>query len=267
MSRVLAPHLADVQGMPDMRRMAIDKVGIKSLRHPVKVREKGGGLQNTTALCKLYVGLSRYCKGTHMSRLVEIINDPGLEISLGKLPELLREMMGKLEVNLGQIELTFPYFIRKSAPVSKVKSLMDYEVTIRAEIRGGKHSITVKVLVPVTSLCPCSKKIADYGAHSQRSHISVTANLNSFLWIEDLIDLVENQASCQLYGLLKRQDEKFVTELAYDNPKFVEDMVRDVATQLRADRRIGSFTVECENFESIHNHSAYAMINSANSYE
>jgi GTP cyclohydrolase I len=156
--------------------------------------------------------------------------------------------------------MTFPYFIDKAAPVSGVRSLMDYEVTFAGEIRKGKPVFLMKVLVPVTSLCPCSKEISDYGAHNQRSHVTVTAATNDFVWIEELVEMVEKQASCELYGLLKRPDEKFVTERAYDNPKFVEDMVRDVAAVLNLDDRIDSYVVESENFESIHNHSAYALI-------
>jgi GTP cyclohydrolase IB len=182
------------------------------------------------------------------------------EISVENFESILREMVKRLEAESGHIEMTFPYFVNKAAPVSGVQSLLDYEVTFIGEIKDGKYNITVKVLVPVTSLCPCSKKISDYGAHNQRSHVTVTALINDFIWVEDLIGLVEEQASCQLYGLLKRPDEKFVTERAYDNPKFVEDMVRDVAAQLNAEKRIDAYVVESENFESIHNHSAYALI-------
>jgi GTP cyclohydrolase I len=156
--------------------------------------------------------------------------------------------------------MSFPYFVNKEAPISKVRSLMDYQVSFIGEIVAKKTSMTVKVIVPVTSLCPCSKNISDYGAHNQRSHVTLTVKTDSFIWIEDLIDLVEDEASCQIYGLLKRPDEKYVTEHAYDNPKFVEDMVRDVAARLNADSRIKAYTVESENFESIHNHSAYALI-------
>ncbi len=166
----------------------------------------------------------------------------------------------RLEADFGHIEMSVPYFINKEAPVSGVKSLLDYQVTFIGEIKDGKDATTIKVVVPVTSLCPCSKEISKYGAHNQRSHVTLTVRTNTFVWVEDLIDLVEKQASCELYGLLKRPDEKYVTERAYDNPKFVEDMVRDVAAQLNADDRIEAYTVESENFESIHNHSAYAMI-------
>jgi len=166
----------------------------------------------------------------------------------------------KLEAETGHVEMVFPYFVSKKAPVSGVESLLDYEVTFIGEIVEGREQFAMKVLVPVTSLCPCSKKISEYGAHNQRSHVTVAARVSTFVWIEELIDLVEKQASSELYGLLKRPDEKYVTELAYDNPKFVEDMVRDIAAKLNADPRIEAYVVESENFESIHNHSAYAMI-------
>jgi GTP cyclohydrolase I len=195
-----------------------------------------------------------------MSRFVEILNMNEREISVENFETILREMVKRLEAESGHIEMTFPYFVNKAAPVSGVTSLLDYEVTFIGEIKDGEYSITVKVLVPVTSLCPCSKKISDYGAHNQRSHVTVSACINDFIWVEDLIKLIEDQASCQLYGLLKRPDEKFVTEHAYDNPKFVEDMVRDVAAQLNLEPRINAYVVESENFESIHNHSAYALI-------
>ena len=195
-----------------------------------------------------------------MSRFVEILNAHEREISPDTFRLMLREMVKKLEAASGHIEMTFPYFVAKKAPISGVKSLMDYEVTFVGEIADGKESFTLKVLVPVTSLCPCSKKISERGAHNQRSHVTVSARINTFVWIEEVIDLVEREASSELYGLLKRPDEKFVTEQAFDNPKFVEDLVRDVATGLNADSRIVSYVVESENFESIHNHSAYALI-------
>lgn len=195
-----------------------------------------------------------------MSRFVEILNRHEREISVKSFKDILAEMAEKLEAQAGHIEMSFPYFINKTAPISKVESLMDYDVTFLGEIIDGNYSMRVKVVIPVTSLCPCSKKISDYGAHNQRSHVTVTARTNEFVWIEDIIDLVEKQASCELYGLLKRPDEKYVTERAYDNPKFVEDMVRDIAVKLNEDERISAYTVESENFESIHNHSAYALI-------
>ncbi len=254
--------IEDVQNTVDTRQIAIDKVGIKAIRHPVVVKDKSGGEQHTVAVFNMYVHLPQQFKGTHMSRFVEILNMNEHAISVESFETILREMVKRLEAESGHVEMTFPYFVNKSAPISGVKSLLDYDVTFIGEIHGGQFDITVKVLVPVTSLCPCSKKISEYGAHNQRSHVTVTALINDFIWIEDIIDLVEKQASCELYGLLKRPDEKFVTERAYDNPKFVEDMVRDVAAQLDAEKRIVAYTVESENFESIHNHSAYALIES-----
>ena len=256
----LPSTIEDVQNTPDVRQIAIDKVGIKSIRHPVVVKDKFGGEQHTVAMFNMYVHLPQHFKGTHMSRFVEILNMNEHAISVESFETILREMVKRLEAESGHVEMTFPYFINKSAPISGVKSLLDYEVTFIGEIKNGLFEITVKVLVPVTSLCPCSKKISNYGAHNQRSHVTVTALINDFIWIEDVINLVEKQASCELYGLLKRPDEKFVTERAYDNPKFVEDMVRDVAAQLNAETRIDAYVVESENFESIHNHSAYALI-------
>jgi GTP cyclohydrolase I len=253
--------IPDVQGAADTRRLAINKVGIKSIRHPVRVLDQSGGVQHTIAAFNMYVGLPHNFKGTHMSRFVEILNSNEREFSVESFEAVLREMVERLEAETGHLEMTFPYFINKRAPVSRVESLMDYEVTLIGEIGPeGAFVQTLKVVVPVTSLCPCSKKISDYGAHNQRSHVTVTAQIDDFVWIEELVYLVEDQASAELYGLLKRPDEKYVTERAYDNPKFVEDMVRDVAGLLNADPRIAAYSVESENFESIHNHSAYALI-------
>ncbi|HSS28721.1 MAG TPA: GTP cyclohydrolase FolE2 [Usitatibacter sp.] len=252
--------IPDVQASPDTRHLAIDRVGVKSIRHPARIRERSGGTQNTVAMFNMYVGLPHHFKGTHMSRFVEILSAHEREISPDTFRSMVREMVTKLEAESGHIEMSFPYFVSKRAPVSGVASLMDYEVTFVGEIVDGRETFTLKVLVPVTSLCPCSKGISERGAHNQRSHVTIAAKIKTFVWIEELIDIAEDEASCQLYGLLKRPDEKFVTENAYDNPKFVEDMVRDVAARLNADKRIESYVVESENFESIHNHSAYAMI-------
>jgi len=262
-SKPRAPRLdpiADVQNTPDTRRLPIDKVGIKDIRHPVRVKDRSQGEQHTIANFNMYVELPHNFKGTHMSRFVEILNAHDMEISVESFKDMLAEMAERLEAKVGHIEMSFPYFINKAAPVSGVKSLMDYQVTFLGEVHEGKHITTIKVVVPVTSLCPCSKEISQYGAHNQRSHVTLAVRTNTFVWIEDIIDIVEKQASCELYGLLKRPDEKYVTEKAYDNPKFVEDMVRDVAAVLNRDARIDAYTVESENFESIHNHSAYAMI-------
>ncbi|MDX1375767.1 MAG: GTP cyclohydrolase FolE2 [Burkholderiales bacterium] len=253
-------NIPDVQALRDSRRLAIDKVGVKSIRHPVRIQERTGGVQHTIASFNMYVHLPHHFKGTHMSRFVEILHAHEREITVETFQVMLREMVERLEAEEGHIEMAFPYFVDKAAPVSGVRSLMDYEVTFIGERRGDTQRFMMRVQVPVTSLCPCSKKISERGAHNQRSHVTITARLNGFVWIEEIIDLVEKQASSELYGLLKRPDEKFVTERAYDNPKFVEDMVRDVAAVLNLDERIEAYVVEAENFESIHNHSAYALI-------
>ena len=252
--------IADVQSSKDTRQIAINKVGIKDIRHPIRVKDRSDGEQHTIANFNMYVNLPHNFKGTHMSRFVEILNNHEKEIGVESFRDMLAEMAERLEAQSGHIEMNFPYFINKTAPVSGVQSLMDYDVTLIGEMVDGQPDLAVKVVVPVTSLCPCSKKISDRGAHNQRSHVTVQVRTNGFVWIEEIIDLVEKQASCELYGLLKRPDEKFVTERAYDNPKFVEDMVRDVAVQLNNDERFSAYVVESENFESIHNHSAYALI-------
>jgi len=253
-------EIADVQNSADTRQIAIDKVGIKDIRHPVVINDRSGKEQHVVANFNMYVNLPHNFKGTHMSRFIEILNVHKTELTVKSFKEVLVEMIKRLDAEAGHIEMSFPYFVNKVAPVSGVESLLDYDVTFIGEISDDTPAVTVKVVVPVTSLCPCSKKISNYGAHNQRSHVTVTVTANCFVWIEDIIDIVESEASCQLYGLLKRPDEKFVTEHAYDNPKFVEDMVRDVAARLNSDERIVAYTVESENFESIHNHSAYALI-------
>lgn len=255
--------IPDIQSSEDKRHIAIDKVGIKDIKHPVRVNDRSGREQYTIANFSMYVNLPHNFKGTHMSRFVEILNEHEYEITVQSFKTMLKEMLYRLEAQSGHIEMAFTYFVRKSAPISGVKSLLDYEVIFIGEIEQDTAPvISVKVIVPVTSLCPCSKQISKYGAHNQRSHVTVTAKTNGFLWIEDLIDMVEKESSSQLYGLLKRPDEKYVTEHAYENPKFVEDMVRDIAAKLNEDERVASYVVESENFESIHNHSAYAMISS-----
>lgn len=252
--------IEDVQNSADTRRIPINKVGIKDIRHPARVSDRDGGEQHIVANFNMYVNLPHNFKGTHMSRFVEILNNHEREISVMSFKEMLAEMAERLEAESGHIEMSFPYFVNKAAPVTGVESLLDYDVSFIGEIHNGEHQMKIKVVVPVTSLCPCSKKISDRGAHNQRSHVTVAAQVNDFVWIEEIIDLIEQEASCELYGLLKRPDEKHVTERAYDNPKFVEDMVRDVAARLNADDRIDAYVVESENFESIHNHSAYALI-------
>ena len=255
-----AAGIEDVQSRADTRQLAIDKVGIKDIYHPVRVKDRAGGEQHTIACFNMYVQLPHNFKGTHMSRFVEILHLHERELSVDSFRAMLQEMVRRLDAETGHIEMTFPYFVMKKAPVSGVTSLLDYRATLVGEIRDGRSDTWLKVVVPVTSLCPCSKKISDYGAHNQRSHVTISARIRGHVWIEELIDIAEQEASCEVYGILKRPDEKYVTERAYDNPKFVEDMVRDVAVRLNDDPRIRAYVLESENFESIHNHSAYAMI-------
>jgi GTP cyclohydrolase I len=249
----------DVQGRADTRRIPIDRVGIKDIRHPVRVKDRSAGEQHTIATFNMYVSLPHNFKGTHMSRFVEVLHH-AREISVDSFRGMLAEMTQRLDAESGHIEMSFPYFVSKRAPISAVESLMDYQASLIGLASAGSSELWVKVVVPVTSLCPCSKKISDYGAHNQRSHITIKARLREHMWIEELIDIAESEASCELFGILKRPDEKYVTERAYDNPKFVEDMVRDVAMRLNREDRVQAYVVESENFESIHNHSAYALI-------
>jgi GTP cyclohydrolase IB len=259
MNSVSVSEVEDVQARADTRQLAINRVGIKDISHPVRVRDRAAGEQHTIATFNMYVSLPQDFKGTHMSRFVEILHAER-EISVQSFRSMLRTMTKRLEADTGHIEMSFPFFIMKRAPISGVESLMDYRATLIGEHRHGHTEMWLRVAVPVTSLCPCSKRIADYGAHNQRSHVTITAKLRSHMWIEELIEIAESEASCELYGILKRPDEKYVTERAYDNPKFVEDLVRDLATRLNDDPRVAAYAVEAENFESIHNHSAYARI-------
>jgi GTP cyclohydrolase I len=252
-------EVEDVQGRADTRRIPINRVGIKDIAHPVKVKDRSEGEQHTIATFNMYVNLPHNFKGTHMSRFVEILHGER-EISVESFRAMLEKMTQRLEADAGHIEMSFPFFVMKKAPVSGVESMMDYKATLIGEHQNGKSETWIRVVVPVTSLCPCSKKISDYGAHNQRSHVTIKAKLRQHIWIEELIGVAESEASCELYGILKRPDEKYVTERAYDNPKFVEDLVRDVAKRMNDDERISAYVVEAENFESIHNHSAYALI-------
>ncbi len=255
-----AATIEDVQGRADHRQIAINKVGIKDIYHPVRIADRSGGEQATVANFNMYVFLPHNFKGTHMSRFAEILNQHERELTVASFRTMLDEMVERLASDAGHIEMSFRYFVLKAAPVSGVKGLMDYQATLLGERKNGRSETWIKVVVPVTSLCPCSKKISDYGAHNQRSHVTISARIDAHVWIEDLIDIAEKEASCEVYSILKRPDEKYVTERAYDNPKFVEDIVRDVAMRLNEDDRIGAYVVEAENFESIHNHSAYALI-------
>ena len=258
-----AAGMPDVQASADVRQVAIDKVGVKHIRYPISLHcPATDAPQHTVARVNMYVGLPHYQKGTHMSRFSQLLNEHDHAAhSVRNFESLFEEMNARLNSAAGTIEMTFPYFVSKTAPHSGVKGMLDYEVTLRSDVRVARQTEThIKVVVPVTSLCPCSKEISDYGAHNQRSHITIDARIDEPVWIEELIDIAEREASSELYSQLKRADEKVVTERAYDNPKFVEDMVRDVAKRLNEDSRVLAFTVESENFESIHNHSAYAMI-------
>lgn len=257
---VAIPSIQDVQASPDLRQIPINKVGVKGIRHPVVVKDRSAGTQPTVADFNMYVSLPQDFKGTHMSRFVEILSSHERAISVDSFRVMLHEVSSRLGASTGYIEMKFPYFIEKSAPVSGVKSLMDYEVTFLGKVQDGEISHSTRVVVPATSLCPCSKKISDYGAHNQRAHITLTVESKDMIWIEELVDIAESHASSQLYGVLKRPDEKFVTEYAYDHPRFVEDLARDVAVSLNSDPRVVSYVLEVENFESIHNHSAYALI-------
>ena len=251
--------IADVQSSKDLRNLPINQVGIKDLRFPIQTAT-ASGIQSTVARLTMTVRLPADQKGTHMSRFVALMESRQRPLDYGELQNLTQQMLELLGADAGRISVSFPFFRSKSAPVSGIRSLLDYDVTISGEVSGGAYAYGLKVLVPVTSLCPCSKEISQYGAHNQRSHVTVSLICKEDVPPEDIIDIVEAQASCQLYGLLKRPDEKYVTEHAYENPKFVEDMVRDIAVALKNDPRIDRFSVESENFESIHNHSAYALI-------
>jgi len=252
--------MPDVQSTPDTRQIPIQRVGVKGVRHPLTVRTQAGDVQPTVGTWNLDVHLPAEQKGTHMSRFVALLEENKAPLDAATFRTMLAVMLEKLEAEAGRIEVSFPYFVNKTAPVSGVQSLLDYEVTLAGETRNGVTRLFLKVLVPVTSLCPCSKKISQYGAHNQRSHVTIDAELNGEVAVEELVRIAEEEASCELWGLLKRPDEKFVTERAYENPKFVEDLVRDVAQRLNADERIAAYVLEAENFESIHNHSAYAVI-------
>jgi GTP cyclohydrolase I len=256
--------IPDTQGASDDRDIAIDQVGIKGLRYPLPFVDRDGEIQTTIATCNVYVALPADRKGTHMSRLVALLESraaPGAApVAVASLRGLLDDLVARLEAPGGRIELAFPFFVRKLAPVSGVASLLDYDVRLMADLRDGRYTSSIMVSAPVTSLCPCSKEISDYGAHNQRSLVTIGVRPRAPVFVTELLRVAEEEASAELYGILKRVDEKYLTERAYDNPRFVEDLVRGVAARLAADARFDGFVVEAENFESIHNHSAYARI-------
>lgn len=253
--------MPDVQSAFDPRNIAIDQVGIKAIKHPLTLTD-GAHRQHTIAECELTVGLPADKKGTHMSRFVALLNAEPLELSLASLPDWTRRMAQLLDARQAEARFVMPFFLEKTAPVSGQKALMDYALTLSGHLLAdGNVETRLQLVVPVTSLCPCSKEISAYGAHNQRSHITVTARVaDADLSLADLIRRIEDQGSCALWGLLKRTDEKFITEHAFDNPKFVEDMIRDVAGTLADYPGLSGFRVTVENFESIHNHSAWAVI-------
>ncbi len=254
--------LPDTQNNLDTRQIIIDRVGIKDISHPITYVDRDGNKSPTVGNFTMTVTLPENVKGTHMSRFIQILNEGPCEFDSSNFSKIIEKVRDRLESETAHIVLDFPFFRKKKAPSSGVESMMDYQVTLYGSLDKGVTEVMMKVVVPVTSLCPCSKSISKYGAHNQRSHITIKAKAaaGKTLYLEDLIDLAEKKASCELYAILKREDEKVVTERAYDNPAFVEDLVRDIAVDLNANNNIDYYRLESENFESIHNHSAYALI-------
>ncbi len=252
--------IPDVQAAADARKIAIDRVGVKEVVYPMRLRTREGGEQQTVANINMYVALPHHQKGTHMSRFLEVLNEhSGEPVKPEGIPALTRAIRDRLEAEEAHFEAEFTYFIRKLAPVTKMPGLMDYRVRFECT-SNGDDDLLLSVSAPATSLCPCSKEISEYGAHNQRCRIEAKVRFNGTLWIEDLVELLEAAASNPVFAVLKRPDEKFVTERAYENPKFVEDIVRDLAVALDADERIEWYAINSENFESIHSHNAYAQI-------
>ena len=252
-------YMKDVQNHKDNRNIDIDQVGVKGIRYPITVLDKNMGEQQTVAKINMYVNLPRHYKGTHMSRFVEILNEHSRRISLQNFSEILEEMKKRLNAKSAHMEITFPYFINKMAPVTKSEGMMEYKCTFKGSLNKTPDLVII-IHVPISTLCPCSKEISDFGAHNQRGEVKLQVRFKKFIWIEDLINLVERAASSDVYSVLKREDEKYVTERAYNKPMFVEDIVRDIAQELNKDSNITWFAVESENFESIHNHNAYAYV-------
>jgi GTP cyclohydrolase I len=251
--------MKDIQNHIDNRNIDIDQVGVKGIRYPITVLDKDMGKQQTVAKINMYVNLPRYYKGTHMSRFVEILNEHSRRISLENFSQILQEMKDRLNAESAHMEISFPYFINKAAPVSGIQGLMEYKCAFKGSLNKGSD-LVIMINVPITTLCPCSREISDFGAHNQRGEVRLQVRFKKFVWIEDLIKLAEKAASSDVYSVLKREDEKYVTEKAYQNPMFVEDVVREIAVTLNNDPNITWFAVESENFESIHNHNAYASI-------
>jgi len=257
--RAKAP-LHDVQSGRDHRELRIDKVGVRGLRFPIQIRDKAHSHQNTIATIEMCVDLPKEFKGTHMSRFIEVLNAHGSIVHVENIEDILHAMQAKLHADTAHLEMEFPFFLTKKAPVTGMAGVMDYTARFAASACGKEMDFVLTVIVGVTTLCPCSKAISKHGAHNQRGNVTVSIRSNKVVWIEDLIALVEASASSELYSLLKRQDEKAVTERAYENPVFVEDLVRNVALKLNAHADVTWYRVEAENYESIHNHNAYACI-------
>jgi GTP cyclohydrolase IB len=251
--------MPDVQALCDRRKIAIDKVGVKDVTYPIVLRTPDGGEQHTIATIDMYVSLPHHQKGTHMSRFLEVLNENAQGVTPAMIPEITRKIRDRLNAETAHLKLDFTYFINKRAPVTKASGLMDYRVTFECSSNASDDFI-MQVTAPATSLCPCSKEISRFGAHNQRCLITARVRFDGTLWIEDLVRILENAASTEVYSVLKRPDEKFVTEDAFENPKFVEDIVRDLAIALEDEDRIRWYEIDSENFESIHNHNAYARI-------
>jgi GTP cyclohydrolase I len=252
--------MIDIQNQKDHRNLDIKKVGVKGIKYPIIVLDRAHGTQSVNAAINMYVNLPRHFKGTHMSRFIEVLNEFRGQINIKTFHTILEKLREKLRAKSAHMEIEFTYFIEKAAPVSRAKSLMDYKCLFIGESDGRKTDFIIGVEVPVTTVCPCSKEISNMGAHNQRSIVTVKVRFKKFFWIEDLIELVEDSASGEVYSLLKRVDEKFVTEEGYNNPMFVEDVVRNIAEKFNKDDNFTWYSVESENFESIHNHSAYAYL-------
>ncbi|HNX72568.1 MAG TPA: GTP cyclohydrolase FolE2 [Spirochaetales bacterium] len=252
--------MVDVQSMKDERQIPLQKVGVKGVRYPIVLKDKSSQVQHTTAVVNLYADLPHDFKGTHMSRFIEVFEQYRSDLSMPRFLKMLESIRTQLEAETAYSDLHFPYFIQKAAPVTGQVAMMSYDCFYEGMVSSTERKFVVGVSVPVQTLCPCSKAISRYGAHNQRGIVTLKVTMDSFYWIEDLIALVEDSASSGVYTLLKREDEKFVTEMAYDRPRFVEDVVREVYLKVDALHKFSQFTVEAENFESIHNHSAYAFV-------
>jgi len=262
-----AQVIEDVQNRPDSRRIPINQVGVRDLRYPIVVLDRDNGRQQTVAKLSMSVSLPHHFKGTHMSRFIEVLNEHRGEVTMRTLPAILHTLRERLDAERARVEVAFTYFLERTAPVSGSKALVDYECFFVGETSSTNDDFVLGVRVPVTTLCPCSKEISDYGAHNQRGYVTIEVRSTQtddespqLIWVEELIEIAEKSGSAPVYSLLKRSDERYVTMQAYDNPVFVEDMVRNVAVRLQGDERVAAFKVHALNDESIHNHSAFAQV-------